>query len=389
MPPAGSLALRHAGDDRRPELDGLEVGGRARAVLVSARACHDFVPCALPAVVTAEVTLERDARARFHRADLRFGRHGNLLFGLGVPSYPSGETAYARPMRIFERDAVALAYDDEGARELPVVVFLHGLSQSRTTWASFLPPLRERFRLVRLDQRGHGESSHATGTYVLDTYLADTIAFLEEIVRGPSFLVGHSLGGVIAHGVAQQRADLVTGVLLEDPPLYVVDRMADGQTRGEASSVATMFPLMQQLARDMQARNAPVAEWEAILANVPSMNGKGTMGGVLGADAVRSMAGAFARLDPDIFTPAIDGSAIAGGPDTSKPIGVPAVVLRADPSLGAAFSEEDEARFLELNTDARVAVIDGASHAIHDEQPERFTAELLTAVSRARSVSSS
>ena len=275
----------------------------------------------------------------------------------------------------FERDGLQLGYEDDGSG-LPLVL-LHGLSMSLRTWDRFLPDLTRRFRVVRLDQRGHGESSHASGTYVLDTYLADTIAFLEDIVREPSMLVGHSLGGVIAHGVAQMRPDLVRSVLLEDPPLYVVDRMREGQERGEASSVASMFPLMQQLSRDMQARNAPVDEWDSMLANIPTLSGGGTMSEVLGPEVTRAMADAFSRLDPDIFTPATEGSAISGAPDPSKPLDCPAVVLRADPNLGPAFSPEDEDRFLRTNPHARVVVFEGASHQLHDEQPDRFMDELL------------
>lgn len=292
-------------------------------------------------------------------------------------------------MSRFERDGLSLAYDDTGgAPELPTIVFLHGLSMSRATWARFVPRLEQQFRIVRVDQRGHGESSHAAGTYVLDTYLADTVDLLEEVVRGPSLLVGHSLGGVIAHGVAQTRPDLVRGVLLEDPPLYVVDRMNDGVAREQASSVAAMFPVMQQLCRDMQGRNAPLDEWVSMVGAVPALNRAGTMADVIGADATHAMAEAFSRLDPDIFTPAIEGAAISGRPDLSRPLERPAVVLRADPGLGAAFSEDDETRFLAINPTARVVVFEGASHAIHDEQPQRFLDELLSFASAAQ-VSSS
>jgi pimeloyl-ACP methyl ester carboxylesterase len=278
-------------------------------------------------------------------------------------------------MAFFAHDGLQLAYEDDGAG-LPLVL-LHGLSMSRRTWDQFVPDLTKEFRVVRLDQRGHGESSHASGTYVLDTYIADTIAFIEGVVREPSMLVGHSLGGVIAHGVAQMRPDLVRSVLLEDPPLYVVDRMREGQERGEASSVASMFPVMQQLSRDMRARNAPVDEWDAMLANIPTLNGRGVMREVLGPDVTRAMADAFSRLDPEIFTPAIEGSAISGKPDLSKAIDCPAGVLRADPSLGPAFSAEDEDRFLTTNPHACVVVFEGASHQLHDEQPDRFMDELL------------
>ena len=277
-------------------------------------------------------------------------------------------------MATFEGHGISLGYDDTGAG--PAITFLHGLSMSRATWGRFLPDLEARFRVLRLDQRGHGESSHA-GDYTLDSYIADAVAFLEGVVGEPSMLVGHSLGGVVAHGVAQSRPDLVRSVLLEDPPLYVAERLASGLDRDEASPIATFFPLMQQLCRDMQARGAAVDEYEAMLAAVPSLTGAGTMADAVGPEAVRAMGEAFSQLDPEVFTPAIDGSAISGKPDLSASLACPAVVLRADPKLGPAFSAEDEARFLQTNQNARVVEFEGASHAIHDEQPARFLEELL------------
>jgi pimeloyl-ACP methyl ester carboxylesterase len=290
-------------------------------------------------------------------------------------------------MGFFEHGGVHLGYDDTGG-DVATIVFLHGLSMSRDTWARFLPDLEGRFRVVRLDQRGHGESSHA-GSYVLDSYLDDTIAFLEAVVAGPSIVVGHSLGGVIAHGVTQLRPDLVRAALLEDPPLYVADRMSEGASREEASSVAAMFPLMQNLCREMQARNAPLAEYEAMIAAVPSLNGAGTMADAIGPNGARAMSSAFAQLDPEIFTPAIEGSAIAGKPDRSAPLERPVTVLRADPALGPAFGPDDEVRFLETNPHGRVVLFEGASHALHDEQPVRFLDELLAVARGADQVSSS
>jgi pimeloyl-ACP methyl ester carboxylesterase len=285
--------------------------------------------------------------------------------------------AYPCAMASFEHDGVTLGFDDDGSG--PPIVLLHGLSMSRRTWDRFVSDLRERFRVIQLDQRGHGESSHAPGTYVLDTYLSDTVAFLEKVARGPSMLVGHSLGGVIAHGVAQTRPDLVRNIMLEDPPLYVTDRMRSGLERDEASPIARMFPVMRQLSRDMQARNAPLDEWITMLSGVPALNGRGTMAEVLGPDGTNALAEAFSRLDPEIFTPAIEGTAIAGTPDLSKALGCPAVVLRGDPALGPAFTAEDEERFLRTKPHARVVLVEGASHQIHDEQPERFLHELRSA----------
>ena len=274
-------------------------------------------------------------------------------------------------MAYFAHDGLKLAYDDSGERDRPAVVFLHGLSSARTTWWRIAPSVADRCRVVALDQRGHGESEHAAGdTYVLAKYNADTIAFCEEVVGQPAVLVGHSLGGVVAASVAAQRPDLVRGLLLEDPPLY---RGQDSQR--SPSGVAAFFPVLQQVLRDLQARGAPVEECEAMLAATPAMNGTSTLADVMGPHGAREHALAWMRVDPEVFTAAIDGHALADAtPDA--PLACPTILLRADPALGAAFTTDDAQLFARSNPDAIVKVVDGASHIIHDEQPELFNREL-------------
>src|SRR4051794_14593788 len=125
-------------------------------------------------------------------------------------------------MPIFE-DQAAIAYHDSGERDRAPLLFLHGLSGARTTWASITPRFADKHRIVSVDHRGHGDSAHVPGTYTLDHYTADTVAFCEAVVTEPSVVIGHSLGGVIAFNLARTRPDLVRGVFLEDPPLYVAD----------------------------------------------------------------------------------------------------------------------------------------------------------------------
>jgi pimeloyl-ACP methyl ester carboxylesterase len=271
-------------------------------------------------------------------------------------------------MARFEHDAVALAYDDTGGAGLGPVVMLHGLSSARSTWAPLVSALAGEHRLLALDHRGHGDSSHAPGTYDLRHYGPDAIAFCEQVVGQPAVLVGHSLGGVVAAYAARERPDLVRGVLLEDPPLY-----RGTPTDTAPSGVAAFFPALRQMLRDMSERKAGPEEYEAMLRSAPAMNGRGTMAEVLGPDGTRAHARAWASVDPEVFTPAIDGHALEGA-DPDAALKCPAWVLRADPALGAAFTGEDEAAFLATNPGATVEVVEGASHAIHDEQPERVLA---------------
>lgn len=277
---------------------------------------------------------------------------------------------YCSPVPTFRCGEIDLRYDEVAGEGVPVVL-LHGLSSARTTWHRLVPALGGR-RVLALDQRGHNESDHAPGTYDLGHYTADAIAFCEQIVGEPSVLVGHSLGGVVAFVVARTRPNLTRAVLLEDPPLYRGDST---EPDGAPSGVAAFFPAMRQMLRDMHQRDAPLEDYVATLRNVPAMNGQGSLADVLGEEGTLGYAHAWRGLDPEVFTPAIEGGAISGA-HGDTPLTVPCVVVRADPNLGAAFDEDDAARFARVNPAARIVVAVGASHAVHDEQPDLVRDEL-------------
>lgn len=203
------------------------------------------------------------------------------LPGCGAGTRSAGPAGFgydATPMSSFEHDGVGLAYDVSGPADTPRIVLIHGLSSARTTWDRITPALRERYRVFRLDLRGHGDSTHAPGTYTLDRYSPDVIAFLLQVVGSPAVLVGHSLGGVVAADVARRRPDLVTALVLEDPPMYRGDPSEQGEERGR---IASFFPAMRQMAGDMQGRSAPIEDYVAVLRSAPALNGRGTMADVL------------------------------------------------------------------------------------------------------------
>jgi pimeloyl-ACP methyl ester carboxylesterase len=264
----------------------------------------------------------------------------------------------------FVHGDVSLAYTDTGAADGEVALFLHGVSSNRRTWDWMVSKIAGRMRVLAYDHRGHGGSSHVPRTYTLEYYVSDAMAFCDNVIGRPSVIVGHSLGGIVALSVAQRRPELVRALLVEDPPLV--------QTRAENRG---FFSLLHQAISEMHDRGAPVDEYESMMRVVPSPNGAGSFADVLGPDGTRARAEGLARVDPDVFLPLLDGSAMAAAtPDAL--IKCPLVVLRADPRLGATFTAEDEARLLSVDPQAQVKMIEGASHFIHDEQPERVLAEL-------------
>ncbi|MGJ4858469.1 alpha/beta fold hydrolase [Labrys sp. KB_33_2] len=95
----------------------------------------------------------------------------------------------------------------------PPLVLLHGYTDS---WRSFEPlfaRLGQQFRLLVLDQRGHG-GSDAAEQYAIADFAGDAIDFIEAVVGGPVHLAGHSLGSIVAQRVAARRTDLVHSLVL-------------------------------------------------------------------------------------------------------------------------------------------------------------------------------
>ena len=78
------------------------------------------------------------------------------------------------------------------------MVLLHGLASTHRIWDFVAPLLAQDFRVVALDQRGHGESAKPDGGYDFATVAADLNGLLRALKIESPILVGHSWGGNVA-----------------------------------------------------------------------------------------------------------------------------------------------------------------------------------------------
>lgn len=115
-------------------------------------------------------------------------------------------------------DGTRLAVSTWGDRDAPVVVLVHGLGLSRSSWGRVPQLLADGHRVVGYDLRGHGRSGEATGgDYRLATHAADLGVVLESALPGSqrAVVVGHSFGGGVvlthAHATPDHR---MAGVVL-------------------------------------------------------------------------------------------------------------------------------------------------------------------------------
>ncbi len=114
----------------------------------------------------------------------------------------------------------------EWSREGTLLLFLHGFSNDAHVWDRVAPVLAPHYRVVALDQRGHGDSDRdPEGRYDHETMARDANAAIESLGASRAVIVGHSLGGRVAMRFAGLFPEKLAG-------LVIVDSAPDLDARG-------------------------------------------------------------------------------------------------------------------------------------------------------------
>ncbi|MFJ1730599.1 alpha/beta fold hydrolase [Streptomyces sp. NPDC088254] len=161
----------------------------------------------------------------------------------------------------------ALTYDDEGPRDgdTAPLVFVHGWTANRHRWDHQVAHFSERRRVIRLDLRGHGESSGA-GVKTVDELAEDVLALLDHLGVERFVLVGHSMGGMISQTIALAHPERVERMVLVNS----IGRMVYSRGRGLLMAVSTLVPFKLFVAANIQRAFAPGYPREEIRSYVKS-----------------------------------------------------------------------------------------------------------------------
>ena len=97
------------------------------------------------------------------------------------------------------------------------ILFLHGGGLTAHTWDCVAAMLRDRFRCVALDQRGHGDrEGEPTSDYSHESQVGDVEGFIAKLQLAKPLVVAHSMGGFAALGYALKHASSLGGLVLVD-----------------------------------------------------------------------------------------------------------------------------------------------------------------------------
>lgn len=248
---------------------------------------------------------------------------------------------------------IAFAHRWDGNPDGPVVMMAHAMGTSHRIWDWQVPALADRYRLLRYDWRGHGDTDAPPGPYTLSQFVDDAAAVMDALGLDKVHWVGISTGGMIGQGLGIQYPDRIASLSLcnttsQSTPWYrewVQERQAVVRHGG----MAPVWDMTDKLWFTDAFAEAANADYRAVRDVFVRTPVAGYLGGT---SAVADLA-----YLPDLPKIAAPTRIIAAGDDPVTPI-VRAEELR-DGIPGA-----------------ELTVIDGQRHFSNVEMPAQFNAVL-------------
>ncbi len=148
-------------------------------------------------------------------------RPASQASGAGLAA-PAATPPLAMREEFVEVGGLRLCRCEWGPEDGHPVLCLHGLLDQGLLWAPVAVQLAAAgFRVIAPDLRGHGRSDHVGpgGTYQILDFISDAVALVDRILDRPFTLIGHSLGTVVASGLASLREAMVERLVLIEPVL--------------------------------------------------------------------------------------------------------------------------------------------------------------------------
>ncbi len=140
-----------------------------------------------------------------------------LVTGLGdpEPGATNGKASVAPPER-FILPVSEFHYQIFGENNSETIVLLHGMEDSSETWLKVAPLLAKHYRVIIIDQRGHGKTPGGGEDYSPTAMAEDLKRVLDHLGVKKVHLVGHSMAARTVVRFAELFADCVSSVVVID-----------------------------------------------------------------------------------------------------------------------------------------------------------------------------
>ncbi|HET9535275.1 MAG TPA: 3-oxoadipate enol-lactonase [Mesorhizobium sp.] len=190
-------------------------------------------------------------------------------------------------------NGIVLHHEVRGPSQRPVLVFANALGTDFRIWNAVASQLEGRYRLVLYDKRGHGLSEATPAPYGMVDHVHDLAALLDHYGIERTAVVGASVGGLIAHGLAALRPDLVDALVLCDTAHKIgTDELwnarIDAVRKGGIDSIADSILERWFTPAYRSPENPDIAGYRAMLTRTPVEGYVGTCAALRDADLTES-----------------------------------------------------------------------------------------------------
>ncbi len=249
------------------------------------------------------------------------------------------------------------------------LILLHGHGNEAHLWDDFVPKITEHYRVLALDQRGHGDSDwDPEGRYDAEHMASDLEAVLDAFEIDRFVLVGFSMGGRVSMTFASRHPERLAGLVLVDIGPEI-DRRGAMRIGGEMADPRNpTFSSIEEYAR-MLSINYPAGQPEALMrmARYGLRKGKGDEGRY------------SLKMDPKLRSDRPDDAESIAKEEAFTQLQWDALAKLPCPALvvrGAAsdiLSPEIADKMVEeVIPNATLAVVPQAAHSVATDNPEGF-----------------
>ena len=254
----------------------------------------------------------------------------------------------------FDNGEFALNYA-EGPEGGPPLLLLHGTGNRWQAFIRLIPSLSTRWHVYALDLRGHGKSGRAPH-YGFGYYCEDAVGFIDEVIREPTVIFGHSLGGRMALTIAANHPTKTRAIILGDSSLSAPSP-SNGMGRSFSSLLETLegSPSVNQIFQALKERAGETFEPISTLVRAKNLS-------MVDPEMYRSI---IDNPDPNSVNSHFHGF---NPPEHLPKVRCPVLILQAERGM---LKEEDVERALEVLPEAYHVVLKGVPHEFlnHDTDP--------------------
>jgi len=253
---------------------------------------------------------------------------------------------------------VNLQYAEQGSLTGTPVILLHGITDSWHSFESVLPFLPDNIHAFAISQRGHGDSDRPLTGYTPKDFAADIAEFIRMQDLKGAFIVGHSMGGMVAQQFALDYPELTKGVVINSSAASLKDN-----------------PGMPEFYEQVLKLNDPMDK--AFMDEFQ----KATLAKPIDPAYYNLLVAEGMKVPVRVFKAALTGLIEADYTKELKNIKAPVLIMWG--TKDGFFSKDNQQLLVKEIRDVRMLVYEGTGHALHWEEPARFANDLVGFVTKA------